>query len=88
LLLALEALTPSKSWVAVFPAIAGVAVIIGLAIWKRTLIKQWCIRLRNQNTGQPAVERPKPLSDYINMTNENMKTIHAEYQVSEKNMTE
>ncbi|CAF4850135.1 unnamed protein product, partial [Rotaria magnacalcarata] len=57
LLLALEALTPSKSWVAVFPAIAGIAAIIGLAIWKRTLIKRWWIRLRNQNTGQPAVER-------------------------------
>ncbi|CAM4938506.1 unnamed protein product [Rotaria socialis] len=74
LLLALEALTPSKSWVAVFPVIAGIGVIIGLAIWKRTLIKRWWIRLRNQNTG------PKPLSDYINMTDENMKTIHAEYQ--------
>ncbi|CAF3624077.1 unnamed protein product [Rotaria sordida] len=85
----------SKAWVVIFPLLA-VAVVAGLAVWKRKLLKQMFDRkikpdrkyskdsrsssISLSSIYVPPRKRPKPLSKYVNMTDEDKKAIYAEYQ--------
>ncbi|CAM2716895.1 unnamed protein product [Rotaria socialis] len=43
--------TSSKAWVAVFPVLAVLAVIIGLVVWKRKILKECCLeKQKKQDT--------------------------------------
>ncbi|CAF5009463.1 unnamed protein product, partial [Rotaria sp. Silwood1] len=85
----------SKAWVVIFPLLV-LAIAAGLAVWKREPLKQMIKNnikkdkksledVRKSSISLSAIytapmKKPKPLSQYINMTNEDEKAIFAEYQ--------
>ncbi|CAF0733136.1 unnamed protein product [Adineta steineri] len=71
--------SPSKGWVAIFPVLALVAVVVGLAGWKRKPLKR-LVTKKIQQCRKSTEPQPKQLYKYISMTNDDEKAIYNEYQ--------
>ncbi|CAF1568769.1 unnamed protein product [Rotaria magnacalcarata] len=88
--------TSSKAWVAVFPVLAVLSVIVGLIVWKRKILKECCLKKEVTNINPAYLQsvipksplyiynyqemKPKPLIQYFYLSDENKKIIDKEFQ--------